>query len=88
MIVDAFGRVFAVGIGNYGTTSPQTMLVRASADRGATWVTTDSFLPAGATSAQAFGVASDAWGNVCVSGDVRYGNSGPVSAPIRRLAAP
>jgi hypothetical protein len=58
-------------------------LVRGSPD-GATWGTTDSFLPTGYTSAQGMGVACDAMGNVCVVGDLQNG----AVAPIRRLAAP
>ncbi|HWN93410.1 MAG TPA: hypothetical protein VNT99_00120 [Methylomirabilota bacterium] len=60
--------------------------MRGSADGVAPWVTTDSFLPVGATEAQAFGVASDALGNVCVIGELTVGTS--KIAPIRRLAAP
>jgi hypothetical protein len=82
--VDAFNRVFAVG---FKSTTPYTWLVRGSEDNGATWITTDLFLPAGVTQSQAFGVASDALGNVCVVGAT--GNSpGSFVAPIRRLAAP
>jgi hypothetical protein len=80
---DAFGRVFAVG---FNDVTPRTWLVRGSSDGGATWATTDLFLPSGATSAQAVAVGSDAFGNVCVVGELYYGTT--VSAPIRRLAAP
>jgi hypothetical protein len=80
---DAFGRVFAVG---FNDVTPRTWLVRGSSDGGATWMTTDPFLPSGATSTQAQAVASDAFGNVCVVGELYYGTT--VSAPIRRLAAP
>ena len=79
---DAFGRVFAVG-----WITPETWLVRGSADGGTTWVTTDSFLPAETTRAHALGVASDALGNVCVIGETGT-NSVTYTAPIRRLAAP
>jgi hypothetical protein len=82
--VDAFGRVFVAGFNE--NTSPRTWLVRGSSDGGTTWVTTDSFLPAGATSAQAWAVGSDAFGNVCVTGEATIG--GLNVAPIRRLAAP
>jgi hypothetical protein len=84
---DASGRVFVVGIGNYGTTFPQTWLVRGSIDGGATWITTDWFLPAGTTRAQAMGIASDAFGNVCVIGETGT-TASTYTAPIRRLAAP
>jgi hypothetical protein len=83
--VDAFGRVFAVG---FTLTTPETWLVRGSADGGATWTNTDIFLPAGYTSAQAMGAASDALGNVCVIGDVENGTPSANLAPVRRLAAP
>ncbi len=80
---DAFGRVFAVGFNNL---TPRTWLVRGSTDGGATWTTGDLFLPSGATSSQAQAVAVDAFGNVCVVGELYYGTT--MSAPIRRLAAP
>jgi hypothetical protein len=82
--VDAIGRIFVIGFTD--NTSPRTWLVRGSSDGGTTWVTTDSFLPAGATSAQAWGIGIDALGNVCVSGQATIG--GLNVAPIRRLAAP
>jgi hypothetical protein len=85
LTVDAFGRVFAVG---FLYTTPYTWLVRGSADGGATWTTTDTFLPAGYTWSQAFGAASDAFGNVCVIGDVENGTPSADLAPVRRLAAP
>ena len=81
---DAFGRVFAVGFNNV---TPRTWLVRGSTDGGTTWVTTDLFLPSGGTSAQAWAVASDALGNVCVIGETGASAS-TYTAPIRRLAAP
>ena len=83
--MDAFGRVFAVG---YLTTTPNTWLVRGSTDGSAPWVTTDTFLPTGYTSATAWGIASDALGNVCVVGDAENGTATADLAPIRRLAAP
>jgi hypothetical protein len=82
--VDTFGRVFVAG-SLLGT--PQTWLVRGSTDGGTTWVTTDSFLPADTTRALAWGVATDALGNVCVIGET--GNTASTyAAPIRRLATP
>jgi len=85
LIADDFGRVFAVGFSI--STPPTTWLVRGSSDGGATWVPTDSFLPAGETRAQAMGVAVDALGNVCVIGETGTTASN-YAAPIRRLAAP
>ncbi len=64
--VDAFGRIFAIGSLN------NTWLVRASVDGGRTWGTTDPFAPAGYSSAAPWGVASDALGNLCVIGTLRY----------------
>ena len=82
--VDAFGRVFVAG---FGITTPYTWLVRGSTDGGATWITTDSFLPTGTTRAMAMGIASDAFGNVCVVGETGD-TASTYMAPIRRLAAP
>jgi hypothetical protein len=50
-------------------------------------MTTDLFLPAGVTSAQAQAVASDALGNVCVIGETGT-TASTYTAPIRRLAVP
>ncbi len=81
--VDAFGRIFVVGFDNATT---QSWLVRASSDGGATWVTTDSFLSPDSYRSQAWGIASDLLGNVCVVGEATSGTSS--IGPIRRLAAP
>jgi hypothetical protein len=85
LMVDVFGRVFALGS---TMTTPETWLVRGSADGGATWTNTDIFLPTGYTSAAAMGAASDAFGNVCVIGDVENGTPSANLAPVRRLPAP
>ncbi len=82
--VDAFGRVFVVGFNNV---TPRTWLVRGSTDGGTTWLPTDSFLPPGATTAQAQAITSDLFGNVCVIGETGTSAS-TYTAPIRRLAAP
>jgi len=81
--VDKFGRVFVAGFNNV---TPRTWLVRGSIDGGVTWVNTDSFLPVGYTSAQAWAVGSDALGNICVIGETTTAST--YTAPIRRLAAP
>jgi hypothetical protein len=81
--VDAFGRVLVAG---FNLISPYSSLVRGSTDGGVTWTTTDSYRPTGATSSQAWGIASDAAGNVCVSGETIVANV--KTATIRRLAAP
>lgn len=83
IVADASGRVVVAG---FSSSTPRAWLVRGSADGGATWVTTDLFLPSGATLAEAEAVASDAFGNLCVVGELHYGTT--MSAPIRRLAAP
>lgn len=86
LAVDAFGRIFVVGS---MSSTQSTWLVRGSIDGGTTWGTTDFFLPAGATASQAWGIASDALGNVCVIGDANAnGAATTYLAPIRRLAAP
>lgn len=82
--VDAFGRIFAGGM---LASAQNTWLVRASTDGGATWATTDLFLPTGATASQAWGIAGDLAGNVCIAGDAN--SNGAVAselALIRRLA--
>jgi len=81
--VDAFGRVLVVG---FNMATPYTWLVRGSIDGGTTWTTTDLFTPAGATSSQAYGIAGDGSGNVCVVGESLVG--GTKVASVRRLAAP
>ncbi len=86
IVVDVFGRVLVVGGSNNPGGAGTSWLVRGSTDGGATWVTTDSFLPAGATRGSAYGVAADGLGNVCVLGELFYPTT--MSAPIRRLAAP
>jgi hypothetical protein len=83
LLVDVFGRVFAVGC---LTTTRSTWLVRGSTDGTAPWVTTDTFLPTGYNSAGAFCGASDALGNICVVGQVENGTPSADLAPIRRLA--
>jgi hypothetical protein len=80
---DVFGRVLVAGFNN--ATTPNTWLVRGSVDGGATWTTTDLFLPTNATLAQAEALAIDASGDICVIGEVRYGDV--ITAPIRRLPA-
>jgi hypothetical protein len=82
---DAFGGVFTVGF--VETATGQTWIVRGSSDGGATWTTTDLFQPVDTTQAHAQGVACDALGNVCVSGEY-WTSAGINFAPIRRLAAP
>ena len=87
VVADRFGRIFVTGSLSPNT-GPITWLVRGSVDGGATWVTTDAFLPSGYTSAHAWSAAADALGNVCVLGTVSDGNESDEVAIVRRLAAP
>ena len=82
LMIDTFGRVFALGSLN------STWLVRASTDAGATWINTDAFLPLGYTNSQAVCAACGASGNICVVGFARNGTPSADLAPIRRLATP
>ena len=85
VVVDSFGRIFAVGFLSATTSS---WLVRGSADGGATWTPTDFFLPSGYTSAQAYSATPDALGNVCVLGTLGDGNESDDMAIVRRLTTP
>ena len=86
LTADTLGRVFAVGW--ISTATSEVWLVRGSADGGATWTPADAFLPVGYTYGQAHSIAEDAFGNVCVVGDVENGTASADLAPIRRLPAP
>jgi hypothetical protein len=85
--VDAFGRVFATG--TYASVSGSTWtnhwVTRASADGGATWVTTDDYIALGGALGSA--AASDAVGNVFTSGKAKTALGNP-TAVVRKLAAP
>ena len=80
--VDAFGRVFAAGIGGNSR-----WIVHASTDAGATWVTTDDYQLSPTKTAQAQAVAGDASGNVFVVGGA-FDAAGVNHSVVRKLATP
>jgi hypothetical protein len=68
------GAIYVAGSAYYAADAKYHWVIRRSTDQGATWSIFDNFLPTGASSAEAFGIAVDKSDNVYVCGRLLDGS--------------